>query len=143
MAHERYPEKEVYVGDQHNGRERSIGDLFANLTQDTRLLMIQELALAKSEIGQKVSQASSGATYLAMGGAIAYAGFLALLAAAILGLALIMPGWLAALIVGLIVAIIGYALVQKGMSTLKPKDLKPQQTIESVKETKEWAKEQI
>jgi predicted phage tail protein len=78
-----------------------------------------------------------------VGGAIAYAGFLALIGAAIIGLATVMPAWLSALIIGGGVAVIGYSLIQKGLNDLKPKELVPRQTIESLKETKAWAQEQI
>jgi predicted phage tail protein len=143
MTYNRFREPEVDVARRHNGGEPSLGELFANLAHDTRTLMIQEVALAKSEMSQKVSQGKRGATFLGIGGAIAYAGLLALIGAAIMALALFMPAWLAALIVGVVVAIVGYVLIQKGLNELKPEELKPVQTIQSVKETKEWAKEQI
>ena len=130
--------------ERHNGAEEpGIGELFANLANQSRTLVIQEVALAKADLSQKMGQATKGLTYTAIGGAIAYAGFLALVGAAIFGLALFMPAWLAALVVGVIVAIVGYILLQMGLNDLKPKDLKPEQTIQSVKETQEWAKKQI
>jgi hypothetical protein len=81
--------------------------------------------------------------FLVAGAAVAYAGLLAILAAIILGLATVMPAWLAALLVGVIVASIGYLLVQKGQSDLKRQNLMPQQTIQSLKEDSEWMKEQL
>jgi hypothetical protein len=47
------------------------------------------------------------------------------------------------LIVGGIVALIGYLLVQRGISALKRQDLTPRQTLESLKEDTQWAKEQV
>jgi drug/metabolite transporter (DMT)-like permease len=80
---------------------------------------------------------------LAIGGAVAYAGFLVLLATVVIILGQLgLPWWLAALIVGLVVAGIGYFLVQKGLSELRSRNLAPQQTIDSVKEDVEWAKKQ-
>ncbi len=70
------------------------------------------------------------------------AGFLALLAALILVLAIFRPGWLAALVVGLVVAGVGYFLVQKGLTDLKRIDLAPRQTVETLKEDVQWAKDQ-
>jgi xanthine/uracil permease len=128
----------------YNGAEGpGIGELFSDLAKQSRTLVIQEVALAKVELSEKISQATKGLTYVAIGGAVAYAGFLALVGAAIFGLALYMSAWLAALIVGVVVAIFGYILIQVGLNDLKPKDLKPEQTIQSVKETQEWAKKQI
>jgi hypothetical protein len=45
--------------------------------------------------------------------------------------------------VGGIIAVIGYLLVQRGISALKQQDLSPRQTIESLKEDTQWAKEQV
>lgn len=143
MTYNRFREPEVDVAHRYNGGEPSLGELFSDLAYDARTLVIQEVALAKSEMSQKISQGKRGTTFLGIGGAIAYAGLLALIGAAILALDLVMPAWLAALIVGVVVAIVGYMLIQKGLNELKPKELKPTQTIESVKETKEWAQEQI
>lgn len=144
MDNVRFRERNVMFAEGHNGaQEPGIGELFTDLANQTRTLVIQEAALAKAELSQKMSQATQGATYVAIGGAIAYAGFLALVGAAIFGLALVMPAWLSALIVGVVVAIVGYILVRMGLNDLKPKDLKPEQTLQSVKETQEWAKRQI
>jgi len=50
--------------------------------------------------------------------------------------------WLSALIVGVVVAAVGYALIQKGRDTLKRDNLAPKQAIETLKEDAEWAKQQ-
>lgn len=123
--------------------ERSLGDLFTDLSRDMGILLRQEMELAKTEIGQKASKAGKATASIAMGGAIAYAGFLAIVAAIIVGLAEFIPLWLSALIVGLVVAGIGYFFIQKGRNDLKPEELAPRQTIESLKETTTWAQEQI
>jgi hypothetical protein len=52
-------------------------------------------------------------------------------------------GWLAPLVIGAVVAVIGYVFVQKGLSTLKRESLVPGQTIQTVKETKEWVQEKV
>jgi len=57
-------------------------------------------------------------------------------------LALVIPLWLSALLVGLVVAAIGYFLVKRGLDALKQEDLAPRETIETLKEDKEWAKDQ-
>ena len=123
--------------------ERSLGELFGELSQEALTLIHQEIQLAKAEISQKMSQAGRDITFLAIGGFVTYAGFLALIAAAILGLSVLMPGWLAALIIGLIIASIGYVLVQKGLNNLREIDAKPAQTIQTLKEDKEWLSQQI
>ena len=124
--------------------DRSLGELFSELTRELTALVRQEVALARTELTQKATTVGKNVGFLAAGGAVAYAGFLALLAALIIGLGQLgLPWWLSALIVGLVVAGIGYLLVQKGLTALKQLNLAPEQTIATLKEDKEWAKEQV
>jgi len=127
---------------QERKEDRSLGELFADLAQETSTLVRQEVALAKTELTQKASRVGRDVAMLVVGGAVAYAGLLVLLAAVVFGLATFMPNWLAALIVGLVVAAVGYFLVQRGRDALGREDLTPRQTIETLKEDAEWAKEQ-
>lgn len=122
---------------------RSLGELFSDLWQGAQVLVSQEVELAKTEMSQKASQVGKDAAYIAVGGFVIYAGFLAILAGIIAGLAALIPLWLSALIVGVVVAVIGYAVVQKGISNLKHQSLAPQQTVDSLKESKEWAQDQM
>ncbi|PLS87347.1 MAG: phage holin family protein [Actinobacteria bacterium] len=122
--------------------DRSIGELFAELSRETAALVRQEMNLAKAEMGQKASRAGKHVGFLAAGGAVAYAGLLAIIAGAIFLLGLVIPLWLSALLVGIVVAIVGYLLVRKGLDALKQEDLAPRETIETLKEDKEWARDQ-
>jgi len=123
--------------------ERPLGELFGDLMQEVKLFIRQETQLLKIEMTQKASQAGKDVAFLAIGGALAYAGLLVLLAAATLALALVIPGWASALIVGLIVVGAGYALLQKGMNDLKKINPAPEHTIDSLKETKQWTSHAI
>ena len=123
--------------------ERTLGEIFSDLTQNFSELVREEVALAKTELSQNASKLARDVVFLAIGGFIAYAGLLVLLAAAVLALAFLVPFWLSALIVGLVVVIIGYAFVQKGISDLRNGAFMPKQTVESLKEDREWAKEQL
>jgi len=124
--------------------ERSLGELFGDLTRDISTLVRQEATLAKTEITQKVSHVGKDVGMLAAGGAVAYAGLLAIVAAVIIGLANAgLPWWAAALLVGIVVAGTGGFLVQRGISALKQEDLAPRETIETVKEDTQWARRQI
>lgn len=122
--------------------DRSIGELFAELAQETSTLVRQEVQLAKTEMGQKASRVGKDVGFLAAGGAVAYTGLLAIIAGVIFLLGLAIPLWLSALLVGIVVAIVGYFLVKKGLDALKQEDLAPQETITTLKEDKEWAKDQ-
>ena len=127
----------------HDSRdEPSLGQLFAELSRETTTLVRQEVNLAKTELSHKAARVGKDVGFLAAGGAILYAGFLAIMAAVILALALFLPDWLAALIVGVVIAAVGYFLVQRGLDALKREELAPRQSLETLKEDAEWAKEQ-
>ncbi len=124
--------------------DRSLGDLFAELTHETSTLVRQEVELARVELSQKVSRVGRDAASLAVGGALAYAGLLAIVAAVILGLGEAgLPWWLSALLVGVVIGGIGYLLVDRARSAIKEADLAPRRTAETLKENREWAKEQL
>lgn len=122
--------------------DRSLGELFSELAQETSTLVRQEVNLAKVEMSDKASRAGRHVGILAAGGAVAYAGFLAILAGVIVLLNDVMPLWLSALLVGLVVAVVGYLLVKRGLDALKREDFAPRETIETLKEDQEWAKDQ-
>jgi Putative Actinobacterial Holin-X, holin superfamily III len=132
-------------------QERSIGELFGQLTQDMTLLVRQEIQLARSEISEKLSRFSANLVSVAAGGFVAYLGGLALVAALILALHDLANISLAisALIVGAVLAIAGYLMLRRGLEELKRVDIAPRRTVEnikddvqSIKEDVQWAKEQ-
>jgi putative superfamily III holin-X len=123
--------------------DRSIGELLSELARDTTTLVRQEILLAKIELGEKASLASRQIALIAAGGAVLYAGLLALIGALILLLADHMPPWLAAMLVGAAVAAIGYWLVRQQLDALKRLDPKPRATVETLRQDKEWVKEQL
>ena len=122
--------------------ERSLGELFAELARETSTLVRQEVNLAKTEMSQKASRAGRHVGVMAAGGAVAYAGLLAILAALIVLLNNVMPLWLPALLVGIVVAVVGYLLVRRALDALRREDFAPRETIETLKEDQRWAKDQ-
>jgi xanthine/uracil permease len=124
--------------------DRSLGELFADLARDMGVLVRQEIGLASTELTHKATRAGRELATIAVGGVIAYAGLLAILAAIIIGLATAgLPWWLAALVVGVVVALIGGALVQRGLAALKHADFAPRETMQTLKEDTQWAKDQM
>lgn len=123
--------------------ERSLGELFSELTRETSTLVRQEVQLAKTEMTQKVTSIGKDAGMIAAGVAVAYAGLLGIIAGLIFVLALLIPLWLSALLIGAIIVAVGYFLIQRGISGIKRTGLTPNKTIESLKEDKEWASQQI
>ena len=123
--------------------ERSITTLLSDLASETILLIRQELALLKAELHEKFSRVGQGATALGAGALIAYSGWLVLLAAAVLGLATVLPAWLAALIVALVALAIGGALVYIGKSRFDADSLMPQRSLRSLREDEQWLRERL
>jgi hypothetical protein len=122
---------------------RPLGDLFGDLATDMSNLVRQEVTLAKVEITQKAKYVGRNVGYLVIGGAVAYAALLAIITAIIMLLAKVVPGWGSALIVGAVVAGIGWMLIGKAMVALQQADLTPRETVETLKEDATWMKEQI
>jgi hypothetical protein len=138
-------ERQAYRARARDGRP--ISHIVRDLRDEATLLMRQQVELLKAEMTAKASKWTRNAVYIAVGGFIAYAGFIFLLLAATAGVlfALIEAGvaqmhalWLAPLIVGLIVAIVGYIFVQKGISTLKRASAMPKRTARTLREDKQW-----
>ena len=128
-------------------QERSLLSLFSDLWRETTTLVHEEAELAKAELSEKVSQVTTGAGEIAAGGAILFAGFIVLLFAAVGALQLMLDTehaiWLAPLIVGLVVMIIGYIALARGKKQMKAESLAPQRTLESLKRDARLAKEHV
>lgn len=124
----------------HVKDERPLGELFSDLSQETQRLVRDELALFKIEMSQKLSRVGKDVAFLAIGGAVLYAGLLTVVAAVVFLLGSAIPMWVSALIVGAIVLGSGYYLVQKGLTELKRTDFAPRETISTLKGDKEWLK---
>ena len=122
--YERSPERET----------RSFGDLFSQLAGDTSLLVQQEIALAKKEFQASLAQAVGGVIVLAIGGVLATVGLIAILTSVILALALVMPHWAAALLVGAIFVILGVVFALVGVNRLRKLKLIPERTAQTLKD---------
>ena len=129
------------MADTNPQKEQGLGALFADLSDKTTLLIRQEISLAKEEMKSKVKRAALDVVFFLIGAFIAYIGLLALIAAAALALSLVLPSWLATLIVGVVVILIGGILVWVGVNSLKNINLKPERTIETLKDDVKAVKE--
>ena len=124
---------------------RSLSTLVSDLTQQSSDLIRKEAELAKAEMSEKLSEAQSALIALAIGGALLIVGLFYILNAVVYGIAEVLPPdlspWLAALIVGSTITVIGYFLVQKSKSRLQPRNLKPHQTMDSLQHDTNMLKE--
>ncbi len=121
--------------------DSSLGDLLAQLVLEMNTLIQRELDLARVEMSQKGAQMARGAGLLAVGGALAYAGLLALLAAGITALVQYagLTVWEAALAVGAAALVVGLFMTMRGRHALRIQSLAPRKTLQTLKDNAEWA----
>jgi uncharacterized membrane protein YqjE len=129
--------------DYTNNHEQSLGDLFADLSARASLLVRQEIDLAKAEMSQKAAEAGKHVALIVLGVTLANAALLSLVAALVLGLSNFMEAWLAALLVGLGVGIIAALMAWSGIQALRSMEPLPEQTLETLREDKEWLTHQV
>jgi uncharacterized membrane protein YqjE len=123
-----------------DARERPIGDLVRDLSSQTSRLVRQEIELARAELQQQGKLAGKGAGML---GGAAFAGLLALGALTAALIALLDKAtatWVAALIVMALWAIVAAVLAKAGQTSLQHATPPAPQTVETVKEDIQWAK---
>ena len=122
--------------------DRSLKELFGDLTQSVTTLFRKEIELARAETSEKMSQAGVAAGAIAGGGVLALAALIVLLQALVIALSeLGVAPALAALIVGGVVAIIAFALIYKGVNDLKASNLTPTRTVEALRRDAHMVKE--
>ncbi len=123
--------------------DRSFGTLFSELSEEIKQIVREELVLLKNEMADKMVHVVKDAVFIAAGGMVLYTGFLALIASFITGIGIGTALWLSALIVGLVLAVIGYVLILKGLRDLKQQHFVPSRTIASIKAESRWIKEHL
>ena len=121
-------------------RDKPLGELFTELTQELRTLFQQEMDLFRTEMMEKLVQLLKDVAALGIGAVLLYTGFLTLTAALVFGLAEFMPLGLSALIVAVVFLAIGSVFVQKGRKDLAKMRMVPEKSTETLKETAQWAK---
>jgi len=117
-----------------NITERPLGSLFSDLTQETASLFRNELRLARAELTNKARQARRGAAEVAVSVVFFLVGLGVLAAAAVLGLAIVVQPWLAAVIVGLLAV---------GLRSMRANSLAPRRTMGTLRDNTRWAREQL
>ena len=122
-------------------RERPLGEVAQDLTRDLSLLVRQEVELAKSEMAEKGRVAAPGLGMIGGAGLVGLMAAGALTAFLILALSIVLDEWLSALVVGAVLAGAAYVLAKRGKERVEETGSPlPEQTIETVKEDVEWAK---
>ena len=125
-------------------QDRPITSLFSDLIENVTTLFRKEVQLAKAELSEKAGQVGTASASVGVGGVILLGAFIMLLHAIV--------GWLAVaglgthwgfLIVAVVVGIIGYVALQKGINNLKAARLMPTKTVEQLQRDAAVAREQV
>lgn len=123
--------------------DRSLATLVSDLIQQLSTLVQTEGKLLRSELRETGGKISGGAIEILAGAGLLIAALVILLQALVHALATtgLGPGW-AALIVGLVVALVGYLAVQRGTKNLSPDELAPRRSAEQLRKDANLVKEQ-
>jgi uncharacterized membrane protein YqjE len=123
--------------------EGSLRELVGRLSQDMTLLVRQEVQLARVELGGILARAIRDSVSLAGAGLVGYIGALALVAGIVLVLVQVagVPAWLAALLVGAVLGVIGIGMVLAAVRDLRRLG-PPHRTVKTIRDDVQWVKEQ-
>jgi hypothetical protein len=120
-----------------------VGDLFGRLAAQTSTLMRQELSLVRLEISHKLRSIMRTLLVMGAGGVVLVLGFEILIYAGLIRLGMEIPLWIAAVIVGASLFIVGLIVLGLARSALRRIELLPVKTIETLKENKQWARQLV
>ena len=112
---------------------RSLPELVSQLTSDLAGLVRKESELVRTELTEKVSAAGKAVADIAAGGLLLVAALLVLLQALVIALSKLMDPLWASLIVGVVVAVVGFLLVRTGTRKVSPESLTPDRTARQLK----------
>lgn len=133
----------MYPGEEKSGAvpRPSFGDLFRQLAENASELIRHELALAKTEMLEKLKTYRAATIALGIGVLLGILGLFMLCAAALIGLAAHLGYGMAAFSLGVVLTLIGTIVAVSAVQKFKHTSLAPRQTIETLKENKEWLRE--
>jgi hypothetical protein len=123
--------------------DRSIPELVSALTGDLANLVRKESELVRTEVSEKLSQTAKASGKLAIGAVLLLGALMVLLQALVIALSKVMDPLLASLIVGVMVGVIGFALVKGALALMKPAALAPDRTTRQLQKDAQLVKEQV
>lgn len=121
--------------------DRSLSDVFQDIIRNVQEIVRSEVRLAKAEIREEAARAKSPTLLLGAGVVTAIFAMLFLLLMIVYALALVMPSWAAALIVGAVLAVVASVILTAAIGRFKQIHGIPERTVETIKENVEWAKQ--
>jgi len=123
--------------------QRSFPEVLQDIVGNLQEIIRSEFRLAKTELKEEAAKAAKPAATFGVGLVLGFYGIGFLLLASVYGLSTVMAGWLAALLVGTILAIVAMALMSSSGKKLKRVNPTPDKTMRSLEENVQWAKHPI
>jgi uncharacterized membrane protein YqjE len=121
--------------------DRSLSGVLQDIIRNVQEIVRSEVRLAKTEILEEAAKAKSSALLLGAGAVTAIFAIFFLLLMIVYALALVVPRWTAALIVGAALAVVANVMLTAGVRRFKQIHPTPERTVETLKENVEWAKQ--
>lgn len=123
--------------------QRSVPDVLNDIAANLQEIVRSEIRLAKAEAREKLTRSARPAVVLCSGMAIAFYAGGFLLLAAVYGLSIFIAAWLAALVVGAVLAVVAFGLINSAANKFKGIDFVPTKTVASLEEDIQWTKRPI
>jgi hypothetical protein len=124
-------------------RESLFVELLSELFREAETLLLQEFALFRAELGENAGRFAGGVLVMLAALLVVLIGAIGLLAAATLLLGQLMPIWLACALMGIMVIAGGVLLGLYGRRLIARAALMPERTLQSLRETGAWIREEL
>lgn len=111
----------------------STAQLITTATDQLGQLVRQELALAREELRQNAKRAGTGAGLFGGAGLVALYGMAAMVAAAIIALGLVVPLWLSAVLVGVLLFAVAGVMALVGKKQVTQAAPPAEHTVDNIK----------
>jgi uncharacterized membrane protein YqjE len=122
--------------------DRSFSDLLQDIIRNVQEIVRSEVRLAKTEIREEAAKTKASMVLLGAGAVTGLFAILFLLLMIVSALALVMPNWAAALVVGAALAVAAGVMLAGGVKSFQRIHPTPDRTVETIKENIQWAKQQ-
>ena len=130
---------------------RSVGDLIRELADEGRTLLRNEVSLVKAELSDKVHVYEKNSSRIAIGSALLLAALFFVLWALNMGVTALLTlvvepeiaVWLAPLLLGIVLALVGRGMVKGGAAEIRHEGIVPERTARTLRDDTRWAKDQV
>ena len=129
-----------YAASSSSGRERPLSEVVRDIVGNAQEMVRGEIRLAKAEMREEAAKTLDASKLLGAGAAAGLFAGLFFLLAVMYALALVVPLWAAALILGVVLGAIAFGMISAGRKRLALVNPTPEKTVENVKENVEWMK---